>query len=63
MTRRKEEAQKAEAVAIEKVAMGESSQKAPVMMPSVETDGCRHYEREKHLKAMRAMRLNLAAIL
>lgn len=64
MTRRKEEARKAEAVAIEKVAMGENSQRAPVMMPSVETGtDVAITEREKHLKAMRAMRLNLAAIL
>lgn len=62
--KRKEEARQAESAAIENVAAGIVTQNAPVMMPSVVTEGeVTIMEREKHLKAMKAMRLNLASIL
>ena len=61
---KRERARKAQEEAVEKVAAGEISQSAPKVPQGAEVGGnASLMEREKHLKAMKEMRLNLASIL
>lgn len=61
---KRERSRKAQEEAVEKVAAGEISQSAPKVPQGAEVGGnASLMEREKHLKAMKEMRLNLASIL